>query len=70
MSPLPHQRLMNEATLHGTEEVMRLMPVEHSPQLEKAIRHGVRQAVLYYAYGLDSLSRRLHPLGQARKARA
>lgn len=68
MSPPPHQRLVNEATLHGTEEVLRRMPAEYSPELDQAIRQGVRQAVLYYAFGLDSLDRRLHPL--ERKARA
>ena len=53
MPPLLHQRLFNEATLHGAEEVLRRMPAEHSPELEHAIRLGVRQAVLYYAGGLD-----------------
>lgn len=62
MSSLLHQRLLNEATQHGTEEVLRQMPAAYSPELERAIRQGVRQAVLYYAYELDSLERRLHPL--------
>jgi hypothetical protein len=53
-----HQRLLNEATTHGTEEVLRQMPIEHSPELEQAIR----QAVLYYAGGLQHLSRQFHPL--------
>jgi hypothetical protein len=57
-----HQWLVNEATLHGTGEVLRQMPAEYSPELERAIRQGVRQAVVYYAGGLDSLSRQLHPL--------
>ena len=69
MSPLLHQRLSNGATLHGTEEILRQMPVEHSPELEQAIRQGVRQGVLYYAEGLDRLSRQLHPLDRG-KARA
>jgi hypothetical protein len=44
------------------------MPAEHSPELEQAIRQGVRQGVLYYAQGLDTLTRQLHPLeyGKAR----
>lgn len=57
-----HQRLLHEATEHGTEEVLRLMPTGYSPELEQAIRLGCRQTVLYYAVGLDSLSQRLHPL--------
>ena len=70
--PLPvlHQRLLNEATLLGVEEVQRLMPVENSPELEQAIREGVRQAVLHYAEGLDTLSRQLRPLEPRGKARA
>jgi hypothetical protein len=68
VSSLLHQRLLNEATLHGAGEVLRQMPAEHSPELEHAIRQGVRQAVLYYADGLETLSRQLHPLerGKAR----
>lgn len=49
------QRLFSEATAQGTAEVLRLMPAENSPEMVKAIRQGVQQAVLYYAYGLDSL---------------
>lgn len=60
-SPL-HHRLINEATAHGTDEVLRLMPAENNPEMVQAIRYGVRQAVLHYAYGLDSLQQRLHPL--------
>jgi hypothetical protein len=56
MLPLPQQRLLTEATQHGAAEVLRWMPAENSPELEQAIRHGVRQAVLYYAHGLDTLS--------------
>jgi hypothetical protein len=69
MSPPLHQRLFNEATTYGTDEVLRLMPVENSPELEQAIRQGVRQAVLYYVHALDSLEERLHPLERG-KARA
>jgi hypothetical protein len=67
MSPPLHQRLLNEATQHGTAEALRLSPTEYSLELEKAIRQGVRQAVLYYAEGLDRLERRLHPT-ERRKA--
>jgi hypothetical protein len=57
MLPPLHQRLLNEATQHGTAEVLRQSPAEYSPELEQAIRHGVRQAVQYYAGSLDTLSR-------------
>jgi hypothetical protein len=60
---------LNEATLLGTEEILRQIPAEHSPELEQAVRQGVRQAVLFYAEGLDTLSRQLRPLDHA-KARA
>jgi hypothetical protein len=65
-----HQRLLHEATQHGTDEALRQSPSEYSPELEQAIRLGVRQAVLYYAAGLDSLSQRLQPLDQHRVGRA
>jgi hypothetical protein len=54
---LLHQGLLKEATRHGTWEVLRLMPAEHSPELEQAIREGVRLAVLYYAARLERMSR-------------
>jgi hypothetical protein len=69
MPSLLYQRLLNEATLHGAEEVLRQMPAAYSAELEEAIRQGVRQAVLYYASGLDNLEQRLHPL-ESGKARA
>jgi hypothetical protein len=64
--PPLHQRLLNEATLHGTAEVLSQMPAEYSPELEHAIRQGIRQAMLYYTDGLDTLSRQLHPLERAK----
>lgn len=69
MSPPLHQRLLNEATQHGTAEALRLSPAEYTLELEQAIRQGVRQAVLHYAEGLDNLERRLHPIERG-KARA
>jgi hypothetical protein len=66
MSPSLHQWLLNEATQYGTGEVLRHMPVEHSQELEQAIRQGVRQAVLHYVLVLDSLERRLPPLEHAK----
>jgi hypothetical protein len=62
MSPPLYHRLLNEATQHGTAEVLRLSPCEYSPELEQAIRQGISQAILYYAEGLDSSQQRLHPL--------
>ena len=62
MSPPLHQRLLNEATQHGTDEVLRLMPADKNPEMVQAIRQGVRQAVLYYAFGVDSLDKRLNPV--------
>jgi hypothetical protein len=70
MPPLLHQRLLNEATRFGTAEVLRQMPAAYSTELEEAIRQGVRQAILYYAEGLERLDQRLHPIEQAGKARA
>ena len=67
MLPPLHQRLLNEATQHGTAEVLRQSPAEYSPELEQAIRHGVRQAVQYYAGSLDTLSRQLQSPGSSRK---
>jgi len=62
-----HQHLVNEATRVGAEEILRHMPAEHSPLLEQAIRQGVRQAVLYYAAELDTLSRELRFLQHGRR---
>lgn len=61
MPSLLHQRLLTEATRFGTAEVLRQMPAVYTPELEKAIRQGIRQAVQYYADGLDSLSQRQPP---------
>lgn len=69
MSPPLPQQLVNEATAHGTDEVLRRMPAPYSLELEQAIRQGVRQAVFYYAHGLDRFEQRLHPL-QRDKVRA
>ncbi len=57
-----HQRLMNEAMQTGTDQILQQMPVEHSDALEQVIRRGIRQAVLHYAHGLETLERQLHPL--------
>jgi hypothetical protein len=67
---MTYQRLLNEATMHGVGEILRQMPVEYTPELEQAIHDGVRQAVLHYAEGMDTLARQLYPLGQRGKARA
>jgi hypothetical protein len=67
--PVIHQRLLNEATLQGTEEILRHMPASYAPELEQAIHRAVRQAVLHYAEGMDTLHRQLHPLAHGRQAR-
>ncbi len=70
MSAPLHQRLLNEATLLATEEILGQIPAEYSPALEQAIFQAVRQGILHYAHGLDTLSRQLRPLDQSRKSRA
>ena len=70
MPSLLHQRLLNEATRFGTGEVLREMPAAYSPELEEAIRQGVRQAILFYAEEMQRLDQRLHPLDQRGKTRA
>jgi hypothetical protein len=70
MSPQLHQRLLSEATLLGAEEVLRLLPSPSSPALEQAIHWAVRQSLLHYAEGLDTLERRPYAAGQAGKAGA
>lgn len=65
MSSPRQQRLVHEATQHGTEVVLQRMPVEYSLELEQGIRQGIRQALLYYASGLDSWEERLQPLDPA-----
>lgn len=63
---MPHERLLNQTTMLGTEAILQQLPAEHSPELEQAIRESVRQAVLYYAEGLDTIDRQLRPLAQQR----
>ena len=66
MPPAYHPRLLNEATMLGTAAVLQQLPAEYSPAVEEAVRQGVRQAVLHYARGLDTLARQLHPLDHAK----
>ena len=66
MPPAYHPRLLNEATLLGTAAILQELPAEYSQALEEGIRQGVRQAVLHYAHGLDTLARQLRPLDQAK----
>jgi hypothetical protein len=61
-----HERLLNHATMLGTEEILQQLPVQHSRELEQAIRQSVRQAILHYADGLDTLDRQLRPLAHGR----
>jgi hypothetical protein len=70
MSAPLHQRLLNEAALLGTEEILGQIPAEYSPALERTIFQAVRQGILHYAHGLDTWSRQLRPLDRAAQARA
>ena len=54
LAPQLHQRLLNEATLLGTEAILHHMPAEYSPALEQAIRQGVRQALPIAAEGVTA----------------
>jgi hypothetical protein len=63
-APAYHRCLANEATMHGTQAILQMLPAEHSPALEDAIRDGVRQAVLHYALALDRQEHQLHSLAQ------
>lgn len=59
MPTLAHQQLVAEATRYGTGEILRQMPASYTPELEQA----VRQAVLYYAGGMDTWDQRHAHLG-------
>jgi hypothetical protein len=62
LPPVPHRRLMNESVMLGTEAILGKLPVEYSLELEQAIQQGVRQAVLHYADGMDTLEKQLRPI--------
>ena len=68
MSSFLLERLLNEATQYGTGEILRQMPAAYTPEVERVIREGIRQAVQFYADGLDSLSRQQNPSDQGAKA--
>jgi hypothetical protein len=70
MSAPPHQRLLNEAALLATEQILGQIPAEYSPALERGIFRAVRQGIVHYAHGLDTLSRQLRPLDYAAQAGA
>jgi hypothetical protein len=70
MPAVIHQRLLNEAVLQGSEEIVRRLPSPCPPELEEAVRRAVRGAVLHYADGLDTLDRQLRPLAHGKQARA
>jgi hypothetical protein len=66
-SPLfHHPRLMNEATMLGTEAILHQLPAPHTPELEAVIRQAVKQSLLHYADSLATRERQLHPLHQAK----
>ena len=64
--PVPHRRLLNESVMLGSKAILQKLPVEYSPELELEIQRAVRQAVLHYADGMDTLDRQLRPLAHAR----
>jgi hypothetical protein len=66
MPSVPHQRLLHEAALMGTEEILRQMPAPYSPALERAIFQAVRQSDLHYVERLDTLSWARHASGEGR----
>ncbi len=70
MSAPLHQRLLNEAAMLATEQILGQIPAEYSPALEQAIFQAVRQGILHYAHGLDTLSQQLRPLDHAETDRA
>jgi hypothetical protein len=57
-----HERLLLKATRVGVDTILQQLPAEHSPELEQAVRDGVRQAVLSYAYALEDLASKLDPI--------
>ena len=65
MSSLLHERLLSEATRYGTERILRHMPAVYRREMELVICESVRQVVLHYANGMDSLSNRHAPFYQA-----
>jgi hypothetical protein len=69
MSAPLRQRLLNEATMLATKQILGQMPAEYSPALEQAIFQAVRQGILHYVEGMETLARQLRPLDHAQKAR-
>jgi hypothetical protein len=61
-----HPRLLNEATMLGTEAILHQMPVGYSSELEQAVQQAVHQAVRHYADGLATRERQLRPLDSAK----
>ncbi len=64
-----NHRLLNEATMLGTESILGQMPAEYSPALEQAIRQGIRQALIHYADGIETISRQIRPLDRGQQVR-
>ena len=61
-----YQRLLHEATHLGAEKILDRLPADLQPVLEQAVHQAVREAVLHYAEGMETLSRQLHPIQHAR----
>jgi hypothetical protein len=56
--PAPlHQRLLNEATLMATEQILGQMPAEYSPALAQTVYQAVRYGIRQYVEGMELLTR-------------
>jgi hypothetical protein len=62
-----HQRLINEASQLGAEQILRHLTPDQRAALEDSIHQAVRQAVIYYAHGLTTVSRQLYPIRHGRE---
>jgi hypothetical protein len=61
-----YQRLLHESTQLGAEKILGKLPADLQPALEQSVHQAVREAVVHYAEGMDTLSRQLNPIQHAR----
>jgi len=61
-----HRRLLNEATQLGADKILQRLPADLRPALEESVHNAVREAVSYYAAGMDTISRQMNPLQRQR----
>jgi hypothetical protein len=55
-------RLLNEATLLGASEILRLLPNDQRLALEQPVHDAIRRAVRHYDQGLKVIARQMRPL--------